>query len=530
MAYLHQTYEQELQRVLQTGRAARRALLPASAALCVLAAIACGPAPEPASPPPPASSPVASAAAKAPGATPTQAAEGDPFAFDAAAPLDVKTESAAREGAALVQPISYASPKGGRVPALLVQPAAAQGRGPAILFQHWGEGDKTEFLDEAKTLAAEGFVSLLVDAPWWLRPEQGKFQMTKSYAYYTQAGVDLVRGVEVLAGLPAVDPARIGYVGHSFGAHLGAVVAAKSPRVRAFVLMAGTPSLSRMILESEHPFWKKTRAEDLAGVQALAAQMAPLDAERYIGEARAPVFHQFADHDEHITYAMAEQYLARTPDPKLWRYYEGDHALGQTARDDRRAFLRRLLAGGASDEARAQEAFFLGPQLIPFAYPLPEARAFQVQADRVYRKEGDRERKLDVYAPTAAAPARGRPAVIVVHGQGHPLMMRDVKRWASFQGLGQVLAARGYTAVVPDLGVSATGPEPGRMFGEVGQVADNVAAALRYVQQNARARRGSAQGGAVDRVGGRRLRGAPRARRSAQGRAVRGGALPAARR
>ncbi len=73
-----------------------------------------------------------------------------------------------------VHDISYASPKGGRVPAYLVVP---DGKGPfaAIEFVHWGQGDRTEFLSEALLYAKSSAVSLLIDAPY-NRPEypQGK--------------------------------------------------------------------------------------------------------------------------------------------------------------------------------------------------------------------------------------------------------------------------------------------------------------------------------------------------------------------
>ena len=36
----------------------------------------------------------------------------------------------------------------------------------------------------------------------------------------------------------------------------------------------------------------------------------------------------------------------------------------------------------------------------------------------MYRRAGDREAKLDVYVPTAEAPAGGRPAILAIHGGG----------------------------------------------------------------------------------------------------------------
>ena len=52
---------------------------------------------------------------------------------------------------------------------LLVVPT---GKGPfaAILFGHWGNGTRAEFIPEAKTYARAGAVSLIPDYPWD-RPE-----------------------------------------------------------------------------------------------------------------------------------------------------------------------------------------------------------------------------------------------------------------------------------------------------------------------------------------------------------------------
>ena len=47
------------------------------------------------------------------------------------------------------------------------------------------------------------------------------------------------RGVDSLLEREHVDPARLGYVGHSMGAVVGGVVAGVETRIRTYVLMAG---------------------------------------------------------------------------------------------------------------------------------------------------------------------------------------------------------------------------------------------------------------------------------------------------
>jgi len=98
------------------------------------------------------------------GASKTATAIG-PFAYDEKAPLDFRETGVETLTDATVHDVSYASPKGGRVPAYLVIP---RGRGPfaAIEFVHWGQGNRTEFLSEALFYAKYGVISLMIDAPY----------------------------------------------------------------------------------------------------------------------------------------------------------------------------------------------------------------------------------------------------------------------------------------------------------------------------------------------------------------------------
>src|SRR4029077_12505195 len=87
------------------------------------------------------------------------------FDYDATAPLDVQEALLFERDHARVYDVTYASPKGGRVTAYLVTPLRA-GPHVGLVFGHWGPGNRTEFLPEAKLYAKAGAVSLLVDYPW----------------------------------------------------------------------------------------------------------------------------------------------------------------------------------------------------------------------------------------------------------------------------------------------------------------------------------------------------------------------------
>jgi hypothetical protein len=89
--------------------------------------------------------------------------------YDHAASLEIKETGVNRRSDVAIDDISYASPKGGRVPAYLVVP---DGKGPfaAVIWGHWYWSNsefrnRREFLEEAVVLAHSGVVSLLIDGP-----------------------------------------------------------------------------------------------------------------------------------------------------------------------------------------------------------------------------------------------------------------------------------------------------------------------------------------------------------------------------
>src|SRR5467141_2382690 len=79
------------------------------------------------------------------------------FDYDQKAPLGIREMGVERRGDVAIHDITYASPKGGVVPAYLVVP---KGKGPfaAVIWGHWywensSMRNRREFLDEAIVLA-----------------------------------------------------------------------------------------------------------------------------------------------------------------------------------------------------------------------------------------------------------------------------------------------------------------------------------------------------------------------------------------
>ncbi len=270
------------------------------------------------------------------------------FDYDQKAALDIQESGVEHRGRATIHDISYASPKGGRVPAFLVVPG---GNGPfaAVIWGHWYQErssflNRKEFLDEAVVLADSGVVSLLTDGPI-ARPGYvpdpdplGEAQIK----YRVQQIIDMRRGADLLLARKDVDPRRLAYVGHSYNATTGAFLAGIDPRFKALVLMAGNLS-DQVDLRSKQvqEFRQQVGPEKF---DAFFAKFSWLDQGRYISHAApANIFLQYATQEDFLTPERAREYYAIVSKPKTLKFYDAPHALNAEARRDRIAFLVKEL-------------------------------------------------------------------------------------------------------------------------------------------------------------------------------------------
>src|ERR1700676_913270 len=165
------------------------------------------------------------------------------FQYDRKAALDIRDVGVTKRGDVAVHDISYASPKGGRVPAYLVVPA---GKGPfaAVIWGHWYWSNsefrnRREFLEEAVVLAYSGVISLLTDGPV-ARPghvDEKDPLSDQVQSDLIQAIIDMRRGADLLLARKDVDPKRLAYVGHSYNATVGGFLSGCDHHFKAFVLM-----------------------------------------------------------------------------------------------------------------------------------------------------------------------------------------------------------------------------------------------------------------------------------------------------
>jgi len=277
------------------------------------------------------------------------------FIYDPSSPLMV--EGAGEElddrGCSIAD-LTYASPMGGRVPAYVVSPP---GTGPfaAVVFMHPGQGNRSTFLSEARSLAPLGVVSVLIDAPF-LRPDfspgarggELEERAQREADMYRQLVVDLRRAVDLLLSYPEVDPGAIAYVGHSLGATWGGPLAGTERRIGSYVLMAGYPSQTEAYRSNPHPFMRQFRArfEGREELERYLAVLGPLDPVHYIGQAApAALLFQFARDDEFITQGEAQRYYSAASCPKEVKWYPTDHRFTgcRQAQNDRLSWLTRYL-------------------------------------------------------------------------------------------------------------------------------------------------------------------------------------------
>jgi dienelactone hydrolase len=269
------------------------------------------------------------------------------FDYDAKAPIEFQEHGRETVETVTVADVSYASPKGGRVPAYLVTPP---GRGPfpAVLFMHWGQGDRTEFLSEAVRYAKSGALSLMIDAPYH-RPDAKDFAWIADAAserdMFVQMVVDLRRGLDVLLAQPGVDAGRLAYVGHSLGATWGGALAGVEKRIGSYVLMGGLPRVTDVFSDDDYAkrLQKAFKKEQL---QAYVDVLSPINPERFVGHAApAHILFQFAKHDRFISPRAAADYEKAASAPKESKWYFTSHEFtDEDSVRDRREWLYQRLA------------------------------------------------------------------------------------------------------------------------------------------------------------------------------------------
>jgi dienelactone hydrolase len=285
-------------------------------------------------------------------ATPTSgtAASGDVarlFDYDRRQPLATTTQQTWKEpGGITVASISYASPRGGQVPALLAVPS---GTGPfgGVVVQHGMPSTKEEMLRAGVELARTGAAAVLIDAPF-NRPEHGGpgsdpiTVTSKDRDEQVQLIVDLRRAVDLLAARPDVDGERLAYYGVSYGAAMGGLLAGVEDRLKAYVLAVGDGGLVAHFTGPDDADRQELQAFPAQQRERWLQAMRPIEPINFVGRAApAALLFQAGTKDELIPQEDTRRYYQAASQPKELRWYEAGHGLNCTARTDMVAWLAR---------------------------------------------------------------------------------------------------------------------------------------------------------------------------------------------
>ena len=161
-----------------------------------------------------------------------------------------------------------------------------------------------------------------------------------------QAVVNIRRAADLLSARADVDPKRLGYVGHSFGAMMGAVAAGVDHRFRCFVFEVGLLGMSHHLRTSPHP-WARGVRESMPKEKfdELIERIRPYDADDYIGKAApAALLFQSARFDPGVPDSDAQAFYDRASQPKEIRWYDCAHDANDLATPaDRARFLGKQL-------------------------------------------------------------------------------------------------------------------------------------------------------------------------------------------
>lgn len=283
------------------------------------------------------------------------------YDYDTKTGLEQREINIEKRGDSMFIEINYAGSGGDRVPAYLIIP---HGKGPfaAIIWGHWLKkgsplANKDEFFDEALALAHAGVLSLLIDAPQ-ARHDFGPEEKDPMAAERQQGDatvhqvIDLRRAIDLLHLRRDVDPKRIAYVGHSWDAHVGAILAGVDSRICCFVLMSSGYFAEEDTFASRDP-QTQARIKQVGADQLhdYFRTYAYADPAYFLGHTQnESVFLQFAAADRapgvtpEAYKAQAQRYLdAFSSKDKQMTIYDAPHALNSAARLDRYHWLQKHL-------------------------------------------------------------------------------------------------------------------------------------------------------------------------------------------
>ena len=285
------------------------------------------------------------------------------FEYDREASLDIQEVSRRGEEDLSGVEITYASPKGGRVPATLIVPGDAGPFAGLVMM-------RSMELEFGMRYADYGAVVIYVDPPSF-RPQnsgpRGILTFTEQdREEQIQLIIDLRRAVDLLMARTDVDSERIAYLGVSYGGAMGGLLSGVENRLQAYVLVVGDGGLVTHVTNPENLTMPLN--EFFEDYKAWIDEMWSIEPIHYVNHASpTPILFQNALRDQYVNVEDAIRYQEMASEPKQVIWYDSTHwPLPEEAVMDNAKWLQQ----------------FIGPGAL-FMVPTPNFRASAIMIDRL---------------------------------------------------------------------------------------------------------------------------------------------------
>jgi dienelactone hydrolase len=264
------------------------------------------------------------------------------FKYDRTAAYDPVLQPIGTDQGVQIYELSFRSTRGtGRATGRLFVPGGA-GPFAGMLLQHGMPSNAAQMTSTGVVLARQGAVVVALDAPFAQRGGSPiRFTETDS-AEQVQLITDLQRAVDLLVARPDVDANRLGYMGISYGAAMGALFVGIEHRLKTGILMVGDGGLVTHLTgaDDDGTFGGLTCAQRRRWLES----MIPIEPVKYVGFAPpTSLLLQSGTTDDLVPVGDAERLHAAARDPKTIRWYNAGHGLNAQAGYDRQVWMQERL-------------------------------------------------------------------------------------------------------------------------------------------------------------------------------------------
>lgn len=244
-----------------------------------------------------------------------------------------------------IKDIEYAACDGKKIQAYVVRPLT-NSKQAAILYVHWldantKDSNRTQFLEEAKIMAAKGVSSLLIST-FWSIPGGYYFERRwqDDYQNTLHQLKDIQHAVKILKAIPNVDTNNLHFVGHDYGATFGAMLLGVDQSFNSAVLMAAIADISDWYV-----YGSGSGVPQANELDKFKQQFHSVNPHRLIQYSNAKILFQYAKNDFFISSQQAEALYTKAAKGAEVKFYDSDHSLKvNETKHDRMDWLNRAVA------------------------------------------------------------------------------------------------------------------------------------------------------------------------------------------